>query len=405
VKGSGGRAYQVAVQRFSPDAVSGSFTERFRKELQSALEFSGAFKAIPDEAYLEPIQTLDLHAAMIPCDNWRAMGADILVEGRIEKADTKPRVHYRIWDLGRCRSQGNAAYMESKPDDLWLTARQLADEIVYRFTGRRGVSATQIAYVSDETGNKEIYVMEADGRSSKRITGNKRINLFPAWSPDGETLLYTSYRAGNSDLWTLTRGKGGGRLLDVPSEKYRGIFGPVDGQVTFVMHKDGNTDLFITRRDGRGIRRLTQNRSIEVSPSWSPDGRKLAFASDRSGNQQIYVRDLDTGEVRRLTFKGDYNASPAWSPTGEWIIYAALTGSNFDLYLIDPETGYTTRLTDHPRSEEDPAWSPDGRKIVFSSNRLGRRNLFVVDVDGRNLRRISNGLGNHSSPAWSRWLD
>jgi TolB protein len=404
VRGSSGRPYQVAVQRFAPDAHSATHIDDFYTEVTGALEFSAGFKVVPVAAFLEPTQTQNLDAPMIPCDNWRGIGADILLEGRVEQNRTKTRVRYRIWDIGRCRNQGSAAYIDAKSDDLWLVARQLADELVYRFTGQRGVAATQIAFVSDKTGNKEVYVMEADGSRRRRVTGNKRINLFPAWSPDGDTLLYTSYRTGASDLWMLTRGKKGRRLLQLPDEKYRGIFGPVDDQVTFVMSKDGNTDLYLTRADGRGLRRLTRERSIEVSPSWAPDGRRLAFASDRSGSQQIYMMDTSSGEVRRLTFKGSYNASPAWSPDGDWIVYAALTGSAYDLYMIDPDTGYTTQLTDHPRSEENPAWSPDGRKVAFVSNRLGRRDIYVTDIDGRNLRRITNGFGNSSNPSWSGWL-
>ncbi len=405
VQGSAGRAYKIAVQRFAPDAHSGSLIGPFREELSRALGNSSVFEVVPDEAYLEPVETRDLSAPMIPCENWSGIGADVLVEGAIDAGDPDLRVRYRIWDIGRCRHQGNAAHIDSAPDNLWLAARELADEIVYRFTGRRGVSSTQIAFVSDRSGNKEIYVMESDGTRRRSVTGNRNINLFPAWSPDGDTILYTSYREGGSDLWTLSRGRPGRRLLDVPDEKYRGVFGPLDGQITFVMSQKGNTDLFLTRHDGRGLKRLTESRAIEVSPTWSPDGRQLAFASDRSGNQQIHLKDLSSGETRRLTFRGSYNASPAWSPTGEWIVYAARTGSTFDLYLLDPESGYTTQLTDHPRTEEDPAWSPDGRKVVFVSNRYGRKDLFVVDVDGRNLSRITSGFGNCSNPAWSGWSD
>jgi TolB protein len=405
VRGSGGRAYQVAVQRFSHPGEIGLAADRVHGELSPALASSASFDLVPLRAFLEPEQTTDFAEPMVPCDNWRASGADVLVQGRIELQGTGVRIHYRVWDLGRCRLQGDTAYLDAKPEDLWLAARKVADEVVYRFTGRRGVSSTQVAFVSDTSGNKEIYLMEADGSRRRRVTSNGRINLFPSWSPDGHTLVYTSYRAGSSDLWTLTRGRSGRRLLEIPAEKYRGVFGPQDGQITFVMSRAGNTDLYITRTDGRGLRRVTNDRAIEVSPAWSPDGRRLVFASDRSGSQQIYMKDMDSGKERRLTYRGSYNASPAWSPTGEWVVYTARTGSSFDLYLIDPETGYTTQLTDHPRSEEDPAWSPDGRKILFVSNRLGPKDVYVIDVDGRNSRRITDGFGNCSNPAWSRWQD
>lgn len=402
----GDRDYRVALQRFEPDARSAGYVPRFYDQLRDALEFAGTFKMIAPEAFLEPLQTRDYGNAFIPCDNWLGIGADVLVQGRIEGRGDGHRVRYRVWDLSRCRLEGDPAYFDGSADDLWLIAKRIADDVVLRWTGRRGVAGTQIAFVSDVRGNKEIYVMEADGANKRRVTANRQINLFPAWSPDGSTLLYTSYRSGAPDLWTVARGRPGGRVFNLRGERYRGIFGPVDGQVTLVMHTDGNTDIYLARGDGRGLKRLTDARSIEVSPSWSPDGSQLAFASDRSGSQQVYVMDVATGETRRLTFRGSYNASPAWSPDGQWIAYAALTGSTYDLYLIDPETRHTRLLTDHPRTEEDPAWSPDSRKLAFTSNRRGTRDLYVIDVpSGRNLRRITSGFGNASNPAWSTWVD
>lgn len=407
VQGSAGRDLRVAVQRFGSDDFAIEYVDPFDHDLTSALRTTASFELVAPEAFLEPRQTQAFDdKSFIVCENWRGIGADVLVQGKLERRRSGVRVRYRIWDVGRCKLQGRAGYLDAPPDRVWVAARRLADEVALRFTGRRGTSSTQIAFVSDKNGNKEIYLMEADGSGKRAVTKNGRINLFPAWSRNSDQLLYTSYRSGRSDLWTVSRGsRPGGRLLDLPHEKYRGIFGPVDGQVTFVMNDNGNTDLFLGRQDGRGLRRLTRSRAIDVSPSWSPDAKQLVFASDRAGTLQLYIRDQSSNEIRRLTFQGDYNASPAWSPTGEWIAYAARTGNNFDVYLIDPETGYTKPLMIHPRGDENPVWSPDGRKVAFTSDRRGRKDIYVVDVDGRNLRRLTDGFGNCSNPAWSGWVD
>lgn len=407
VQGSAGRDLRVAVQRFASDDFAIEHVDPFDDDLTAALRTTASFEIVAPEAFLEPRQTRAFDdESFIVCENWRGIGADVLIQGRLEFRRSRLRARYRVWDVARCKLQGRAGYFDAQPDRVGVAARRLADEIALRFTGRRGTSWTQIAFVSDRNGNKEIYLMEADGSRKRGVTKNGRINLFPAWSRNSEQLLYTSYRSGRSDLWTVSRGsRPGGRLLDLPHEKYRGIFGPVDGQVTFVMNENGNTDLFVAHQDRPGLRRLTRSRAIDVSPSWSPDAKQLAFASDRAGSLQIYIRDESSGEIRRLTFQGNYNASPAWSPTGEWIAYAARTGNSFDMYLIDPETGYTKPLMIHPRNDENPVWSPDGRKVAFSSDRRGRKDIYVVDVDGRNLRRLTEGFGNCSNPAWSGWSD
>ena len=407
-----GRAYQVAVQHFErgPE-VDAEFEERFHQALVSALRYSGIAEAIPPEAFLGTLDTRDYEDANFQCDEWRVIGADALLQGRIELTEGRLRVRFRLFDTVRCRPLGKPHRYRSGPGEIdqrriSYLARRLADEVIQRFTGRRGVSSTQIAFVSDRGGNKEVFIMEADGSTPTRVTRNGDINLFPSWSPDADSLAYTSYKSGEPDVWLLSRGgRRNGPLLGSPDAKYRGVWAPLNGDLALVMSREGNTDIYLVGADGRRLRRLTRGRSIETSPSWSPDGRKLAYVSDRSGSPQIYVRDLATEQSRRLTFEGAYNASPAWSPTGEWIVYAARAGSNFDLYLIDPVSGYTRPLVSHPRQDEEPAWSPDGRKVAFVSSRRGRREIYVIDIDGRNLRRLTANFGNSSNPAWASWLE
>lgn len=410
----GGKPFLVAVQRFTADERSGGSVEPFYVELTQALGFAAGFKVIDPGAFLEPRQTADYSRSAIPCDNWKGIGANILVQGMLERPSGAgpQRVRWRVWDIDRCSLRGDAMKNEFLEDELWLMGRRVADEIVLRFTGRRGVAATQIAFTSDQGGNKEVYVMEAaDGSRRRRVTSNKQINLFPTWSPDASRLAYVSYRAGIADLWMLGRGNDkGGRLLNLPSnmqglEKWRVVFGPSSNEVTYVMHKDNNTDIYVSEVGGSAMRRVTTNRAIDVSPSWSPDGKRMVFMSDRSGTPQIYILDVASGQEKRITYKGDYNASPSWSPTGEWIVYSARTGlENMDVYLIDPDSLYSYPVVVHERVDQDPAWSPDGRKIVFASDRRGKRDIYAVDLDGNSPLRLTSEFGSCTGPSWATWV-
>jgi Tol biopolymer transport system component len=96
------------------------------------------------------------------------------------------------------------------------------------FTGVPGVADTELAFVSDRTKNKEIFVMEADGANVRQATAHKTINTFPNWSPDSTTIVYTSYRHANRpQLFLLTRGtRSPGRILRElnGAQIYRGVF-------------------------------------------------------------------------------------------------------------------------------------------------------------------------------------
>ena len=401
------RAIPVAVQRFAVDATGAAASEEFYQALVAGLDFSSVVVHVNPEAFVESKQTRDFEAPAVPCENWKAIGAEGLVQGELRMVQGKAQARFRVWDTARCRLLGAVGFRERDRAELGRLARIVADDIVERFSGRRGVSSTEIAFVSDNgRRNKEIWVMEADGSGKRRVTNNGSINLFPAWSPDGQTLVYTSFKAGMSELFLLYRGnKPGARLINTKDEKYRGVWQGSNGKIAAVVARQGNTDIYSVSTAGSTPVRLTDSRAIDASPSFSPDGSKMAFVSDRSGAPQIWIKDLGSGEERRLTFSGAYNASPAWSPAGDWIAYAAQAGNNFDIYLINPEGTFTTPLVTNARSDEDPAWSPDGRKLAFSSNRRGRKEIFRVDIDGRNTTVLTDGFGNSTNPSWSNWLD
>jgi len=405
-----GGVYKAAVQRFFDLGGAGGELDSVRSGIGDALEYSSLFKVLSPGAYLasDSSQRLD-GSPPLACADWRQIGADALVEGELSRSGKQATVEFRVWDVPRCTKLLRKRYT-GPPDDLPRIAKRIADEIVGAFTGKPGVASTEIAFISNRTGAPEVFVMDADGSEVRQATHNKSINNFPGWSPDGNTIVYTSYReAHRPALYVLTRGiQSPGRVFRnlVPgAQQFRGVFDPSGGKLAVVISVDGNSDIWLVNRDGAGGRRLTNERSLEVSPSFSPDGRRMAFVSDRVGSPQLYVLDLDSGNVRRLTFNGGYNTAPAWSPDGKWIAYESRVGGGFDLWLIDPEGTTNLPLVENPRNDVSATWSPDSRKIAFSSDRRGRPSIYVVDAPtGANLRQLTREGSSNTSPAWGPYV-
>ena len=403
----GQQTYRIAVQRFADDsdASDARLIDDFRAKVSNALEFSGVFQRVDDAAFLEPLTTPPgRDDAPLACPNWTQIGADGVLEGEITRRGDGVSISFRVWDASRCRRLVRRRYQQSGTN-LDATARRLADDVVEAFIGVRGVSNTEIAFVSDRGGNKEIYVMSADGSDARAATANRSLNNFPSWSPEGDAILYTSYRYLNRPfLFLSSRGQGRpGRLLSRLGDErpqYRGVFSPDRERMALVMSDGDATDIYTVGLDGQGLRRLTRGRAIDVSPAWSPDGRRVAFVSDRTGAPQVYIMNTDGSDARRLTYDGSYNTNPAWSPDGLWIAYETRVNGQFDIWLIDPEGVTNVPLVTHPRSDEAPSWAPNSRKIVFSSTRRGLADLYVIDRDGSNLRRVTSAAGNNTSPAW-----
>jgi len=402
IEGAGGNAYKAAVQRFGSDDAA--LADRFREEVGKGLQFSSLFSVLSRDAFLASDITKGLGQAVV-CPDWRQIGTDVLVAGMLRReVGGGLGVDFEAWDVSRCQKLAAKHYSGGARDEKRL-ARRVADEVVGALTGKPGVSSTEVAFISNRDGAKELYIADIDGSNVRQVTRNKTLNEFPSWGPDGDTLLYTSYREGRqAGLYVLSRGgRSPGRVfknLRPGAAQYRGVIDPTGQKVAFVMSVDGATKIFSIDRSGGNFRQLTDGKSLEVSPTWSPDGRQIAFVSDRAGGPQVYVMNADGSNPKRITFQGSYNTGPAWSPDGKWIAYETRVGGQYDIWLVDPDGSTNVPLVEHPASDESASWSPDSRKIVFSSSRRGRADLYVVDIQGGTPMRITSGEGDSVSPAW-----
>jgi len=399
-----GGAYKAAVQRFAD--VGGGDVEkasRLRAGIQAGLEFSSLFVVLSPDAYLAGATSGRLDASPgVACPDWGQIGADALVDGELSARGSTVTIEWRAWDVARCQKLVRKR-VTGAAGDLERLGKRIADEIVGAFTGKAGVSSTEIAFISDRSGKKEVWIADADGGNARQATRNQSINAFPNWGADGNTIVYTSYREAKTPyLFVLTRGaQSPGRIFrNVPGQIFRGVFDGAGGKLAIVVSRDGESDIYSISRTGSGLTRLTSGKALEVSPSFSPDGSEIAFVSDRTGSPQIYVMPASGGGNRRITFQGDYNTGAAWSPDGRWIAYETRAGGQFDIWLVDPSGETNVPLVTGPGNDEGASWSPDGRKVIFSSNRRGRRDLYVIDLDGSNLRPVTTGGGNNYSPDW-----
>jgi TolB protein len=392
---------KVALQRFA----GGPGADEYQRVLAEALEFSSVFQLIDEKAFLGSTTTKYLGAdARLDCSEWSQIGADVFVEGALRTEGVDFSAEFRVWDLAGCERKLRKRFAQGASADPNILAKRMADDIIELFTGVRGTSATEISFVSKRSGNSEIFVMDADGANQRAATANRSINNFPSWSPGGDAIVYTSYRSkGQPMLYLSTRGRAKpGRILSNLSDmpQYRAVFAPSGREVAIVMSPKGSTEIYRVRLNGQSLQQLTDNRSIDISPSWSPDGDRIAFSSDRSGAPQVYVMDANGSNLRRLTFDGNYNTSPSWSPDGQWIAYQSRVEGQFDIWLIDPDGSVNLPVITHPRDDESPSWSPDSRKIAFSSTRRGNAEIYVADANGGNIKRLTQSRGADTSPSW-----
>ncbi len=330
-------------------------------------------------------------------------GVNVLVWGTLGPREADLVMDGYVYDGGMEEVVVGKRYVGA-PTVLRLMAHRLADELVFRYTGEQGIARTKIAYVSEQGGGRELFVMDYDGYDPRQITVDGSLNLMPRWSPDRRFLVFTAYRSRSRqdlDMIELATGKRW-TLISLPGLNITPVFSPDGSRLAFATSQDGNSEIYLLNLQAKSFERLTAHPSADLSPSWSPTGREMAFASDRGGGPQIYLMSADGSNVRRLTFDGDYNAAPAWSPRGDWIAYVCRTDDKqYKLCLITPDGRRRVQITNGRGVDDSPAWSPDGRHLVFSSTGEGKSHIYMLNSDGRDMERLTSGGTHHSSPSWS----
>jgi TolB protein len=379
----------VAVGRPGPDTTNA--VQDFQAVLKKDLEFTGLFSLVEGGPAGD--------GKRVKMDGWTRLGAAVVATGRWTGGGTG-EFDGTLLDAGT----GRAVFSKSLPweEGGVRTAHRWADEIVSYFTGQTGVASTQIVFVNDATGRKEVYRTDYDGSHLRRLTNDRSIALFPKLSPTGEWIVFTSYRTGRPTVDVMRFDGSQRRVLC----RYDGLNSAAawmpDGKsliVTLSMGREPN--LYQVDLNGNILQTLTNSSAVDTAPTVSPDGLRVAFTSDRPGAPQIYAMDTTGANLQRWTSGGQCD-SPVWSPLGHLVLFTMSVKGNFDIYSLEVATGRQNRLTYGEGNNENGTWSPDGRYVVFTSTRRGRPELWVMNADGSSPRLLGSLPGRSFTPHWGK---
>jgi len=376
------------------------FSEKASELLTQTLDFTGYFNILDRKAFLSDPQQDGITTQTINFQNWTVIGSELLITGGVLIKDDTVQLELRLFDTFKGRLIVGKRYKGGVIHERQMI-RRFCTEVIYHLTGNKGLFNSQIAFVSRNSKQKEIYVCDFDGYGSKRFTFLNSISFFPSWSPDGKWLAYTSYKSGKPDIYIQNLE---GNEVSKISRKGINItpaWAPNTDAMAATLSFSGDQEIYLLTRKGKIIKKLTNNIGIDVSPTWAPDGKKMAFVSDRAGTPQVFIKDFRTGRVKRLTFEGKYNTQPSWSPKGDKIAYTGRTDGNLNIFVISDDGKGLTQLTGNSGNNESPTWSPDGSLIAFSSTREGPSRIYVMTAYGTDQRRLLAIPGEQTNPKWS----
>ena len=290
--------------------------------------------------------------------------------------------------------RGSVVLQKTYSGNIRECAHQFSDDIVETLTGTKGIATSKIAFVSNRSGAKEIYIADYDGANAVQVTRDGAISVAPAISPDGKRVAYTGYQSGYADIYMIDLASGArSRILKFPGTNSGASFSPEGGRIACTLSRDGNPELYIASANGGGASRLTRTRGVESSPTWSPSGTEIIYSSDDRGGPQLFRISAAGGAGRLVPTGYSYCTEPSWSADGTKVAFTARQGG-FNIAVLDLASGMTRILA----QGQDPAFGPNSRHIIYSE---GSALVLLDSVKGRRTPIITS-LGKVSEPSWSR---
>ncbi len=411
--GLGVEKVRLAIPDFKPatsDPQTVPLLKTFNDTFWDDLDNSGVVELVSKSFY--PLQTPGQPMEVtFAAWNTPPPNAAMLAFGNLGVANGKLTVLGWLYDVkntGSPQVLGKQYTDVASDDGARAIAHKFADDIIFRLGGGiPGIAETKIYFVSDRSGQKEIWVMDYDGANQRQLTHQNSISLSPRISPDGTRLAFSSLTKTGWDILMFSTDLD--RLVTFP--RFGGTnlspsWSPDASKLAFSSSRSGDSEIYLCDPNGGNLRRMTANQGPDVSPAWNrKTGAQIAFVSGRTGLPQIYTMEADGTNQQRMTDQG-YAVSPNWSPNGQFLALAWIRqygpgepGSS-DIYLMDIASRQWVQLTHDGGHNDFPYWSPDGRHIVFQSSRSGREEIWMMLADGTKLHQLTF-TGRNTQPNWS----
>ena len=313
-------------------------------------------------------------------------------------------------------------------------ARKLTTHEGYESFARFSPDGRSIAFTGEYDGNREVYLIPAEGGVPKRLTYTASLgrddisdrmgpnNLVMGWTSDGKSVVFRSrmreWNDFNGQLYTVPAGGGTPTQLPLPRGGFCS-FSP-DGKKlaynrifrefrTWKRYRGGMADdVWIYDFETKKVENITTNAALDIIPMWS--GGKIYFLSDRDDNRRVnlYSYDLGTKETKKLTSFTEYDIKfPSLGP--EAIVFenggfihrldlATEQAAKVPIIIADDLLSGRAKIAKVADKVTNFEIAPDGKRALFGA----RGDIFTVPAKNGNTRNLTRTPGIHErNSKWS----
>jgi len=347
--------------------------------------------------------------------------------------------------------------------DIKLSTDRLTPEVLWSFgrvgdfdvspDGKKIVFSVAYYDISQNKGNREIYIINEDGSGLKQLTQTPENESYYIWRPDGKKIGYLSSSGGNTQIWEMNPdGSGKKKMSDIEGGitgfKYSPDIKKIAYSAEVYLEERDLKDLYdgLPKAQGKVINRMMfrhwdeyretyshlfladYNGEAVTNPvdlmkgepwdfplkpfwgmeqlSWRPDSKYLAYSCKKkesmayaiSTNSDIFIYDLNLKQTQNFT-RGmmGYDLNPAYSPDGRYLAWQSMARDGYEadknnLYVYDAEKKSKTSYTEYFDADaEDIAWAKDCKSIYFLCYWYGAKEIFNLNLNGK-ITQLTNGV-------------
>ena len=395
--------YKVAMIPFEGNSkVSKQVNNIMRNDLIRTGEFS-----ILDEELLLPVKMIEDELVF---NDWKLLGMDYLVTGKIVNENNSLDINYEIYDIHKKRKVRSSKVF-GIPNQIRQLAHYTSDGIYESITGIKGIAATRLLYVNEIKDSQlisryKLMLADSDGANEKILLSSSEPIISPSWSPDGKRVAYVSFETGIAKVFIQEIASGKREaVLSKDTQISSPSWSPDGKYLSLTLYQDGNAEIYILRLRDRTLTRMTNQFAIDTESSWSPRGNKILFTSGRSGSPQIYELDLRklNPKAKRISFEGTYNAKASYLPNEEGIIFVHRSNDGlFHIALKYKKENFIRVLTE-AKMDESPSVAPNGNMVIYGIREENLSMLAGFSLSGAKFKLPASN-GEVREPAWSNFL-